>query len=378
MRLYWHGALPSRQRVIVYLLVVLPVVGVFVPRCKVQAFPTAGARSSMSATSARVSPSVQEALAVSATSSSSDALPSLPPDPEAAPKQQRSQKRILFLRHGQTYMNEWIGGAKGVGFGAPNFTDVFVDEQDRLHKYVDSPLSEKGIQQAQHLHDTIHTALEMRMLTTSSSTTTTAESKEVEGNDDDDGALTAILKLDLVVTSPLTRALQTLDLALYPHIARRNQKNPGGSVPILAIPHAAERIYLVSDLGKPRNELKRSFPYVDFDSTAFESPRPLSHHLQSDKDDDLPWHYVPTAEAAGSYVEWRPHGEGQIYACQGEPQDVFDRRMTKLYKWLDDRSERYIAVVCHAGVIEWMTQQIFANCEMRLIDFDDLTPRNLI
>jgi hypothetical protein len=49
-----------------------------------------------------------------------------------------------------------------------------------------------------------------------------------------------------------------------------------------------------------------------------------------------------------------------------------------LYTWLSRRSEKTIAVVCHAGVIEWMTKQIFANCEMQLWNFDDLTPTNLV
>jgi len=52
------------------------------------------------------------------------------------------------------------------------------------------------------------------------------------------------------------------------------------------------------------------------------------------------------------YGEWRPNGRNQTYACPGEPQHIFDSRMEKLYKWIEDRDESTIVVICHWGVID--------------------------
>jgi broad specificity phosphatase PhoE len=247
-----------------------------------------------------------------------------------------ASKRIVWIRHGQTYMNELIGGG-GIAYGQPGFTDVF--DEDLLHRYRDSPLSPTGIQQAMQLKDRLAT----------------------------EGRLAANLLLqevDLVVTSPLTRALQTMELALYDHMKQQQHRD----VPIVALPQATERVYLISDHGKSRTELQQQYTHVDFDT-----------HFEDDDQNQNPWHFEPTKEQVETYVEWRPHGQGQVYACFGEPQDVFDRRMSQLYHWLALRNEQCIAVVCHAGVVEWMKSgEILANCEVRVQEFDELRPRTLL
>ncbi|KAG7356589.1 histidine phosphatase superfamily protein [Nitzschia inconspicua] len=239
-----------------------------------------------------------------------------------------STKRVVWIRHGQTYMNELIGGG-GISYGQPGFTDVFDDKS--IHLYRDSPLSPTGVQQALNLKKRLKS----------------------------DGSNTSDLPLhevDLVAVSPLTRALQTVQLALLDHLEEYK-------VPIVGLPQATERVYLISDHGKSRAELQQQYEFVDFET----------HFDVAD-----PWHFVPTQEQKTNYVEWRPHGQGQVYACLGEPQDVFDQRMSRLYHWLGTREERCIAVVCHAGVIEWMTSgEILANCEVLIKEFDELRPRNL-
>lgn len=253
----------------------------------------------------------------------------------------------MLIRHGQTYMNEFIGGG-GISFGEPGFTDVFEGAEEKS-KYIDSPLSEFGRQQAQQLCDALRAGRELLENPSSPLSSTT---ENVSFLDD----------LDLVVVSPLTRALETLEIGLYEHVKDYN-------IPIMASPHASERVYLVSDLGKPTSALSARYPFVDFD-TAFDE-----HPMLAGRKDS--WHFTQTEELVKNYVEWRPHGEGQLYACLGEPQHVFDERMSELYHWLQSRKEKCIAVVCHAGVIEWMTQETFANCELRVVDFDTLTPRAL-
>ena len=80
------------------------------------------------------------------------------------------------------------------------------------------------------------------------------------------------------------------------------------------------------------------------------------------------------------YVEWRPVGQGQRYACPGEPEEAFDQRMTRLYQWLEQRPESNICVLCHHGVIAWMLGDDvdFDNCQWRVLDFEDLQPRRLL
>jgi len=247
-----------------------------------------------------------------------------------------SLKTIVFIRHGRTYMNELING---VHYGQPGFTDIF-DESEH-EKYYDSPLSPVGMQQVRSLYDDI---------------------KELKQNHKEaairlglswDEATTFLQDLELVVTSPLTRALQTLEYGVYPHLSSH--------VGITALPLAAERLYLVSDLGKPASILQNQFPFVSFDLVT-----------------DHPWHYVPDASDVNRYVEWRPHGQGQQYACLGEPQEDFNTRMTQLYNWLYKRPEQVIAVVCHAGVIDWFLREVADNCQIKMVSFADMCPRGLI
>jgi len=229
---------------------------------------------------------------------------------QGAPEQ---EKKIVFLRHGCTYMNEYLG--RSISFGAPNFSDVFSHKE--LSYYQDTPLSPLGVRQAQQLQ----------------------KSRPSFVND-----------LDLMVVSPLTRALQTFSIGIKPHL------DP--EIPVLALPHAAERLYLISDVGRPASQLQQEFDSIDFETAM---------------DDDV-WWYQHTD---GHYEEWRPTGRGQRYACKGEPQSYFNERMTRLYKWLDDRPESNIGVVCHHGVIDWMLDMDFDNCQWQETNFARIQPRAL-
>jgi broad specificity phosphatase PhoE len=229
-----------------------------------------------------------------------------------------SKKKIVFLRHGCTYMNEYLGD--GPSFGAPNFSDVF--EASQIHKFRDSPLSERGIGQA----------------------------KKLQKSRPD-----FVQDLDLVVTSPLTRALQTYELGVKNHL--RND------IPVIALPHASERLYLISDQGRSAKELQKEFPYVDFE-TGFETNA-------AEEGGDKWWYQHQRDDR---YAEWRPTGKGQRYACPGEPEHAFEERMLRLLKWLEDRPESKIAVVCHWGVIDWMLGMDFDNCQWREVSFEKIQP----
>jgi broad specificity phosphatase PhoE len=285
-----------------------------------------------------------------------------------------SLKQIVLIRHGQTYMNELIGGG-GITFGQPNFTDIFHDPEDQK-KYHDSPLSDVGIQQARSLNSKLRDLKDNKP----GAFNALGLSQSFHSDRNKDKCTNVINihfldAMDLVVVSPLTRALQTLELSLYEHIINRNDNRP--NVPIVAMAAVAERLYLVSDLGKPRSELKSNYPFVDFD-TAFSINCVTEVDCSNEKEHLDTWHFCPTKQLEDRYTEWRPHGQGQLYACVGEPSEHFDRRMSNFYYWLESREERCIAIVCHAGVIDWMTSgQQFSNCELRVQTFNSLRPRGL-
>lgn len=56
-------------------------------------------------------------------------------------------------------------------------------------------------------------------------------------------------------------------------------------------------------------------------------------------------------------------------AQPGEIESAFNKRMVSLYDWLESREETIIALICHWGVLEWLTGYDFDNCEMRVVDF---------
>ncbi|CAB9507577.1 PGAM [Seminavis robusta] len=272
------------------------------------------------------------------------------------------RKRLVLMRHATSYMNEYIG-ANGITFGGPDFTDIFNDN-DRKRYYQDSPLSPKGRQQAE---------IQSMMLDTPDS-------------------LRLLRQLELVVVSPLTRAIQTLELALLPHVP--------GHVPTVALPLAAERLYLVSDVGKPVSELEDQYGHVIDFQTGFDD-------TDTSTTND-PWWYTPSnnsttannnksnnnkqqspkqqlkqvqSQIMEEEEEWRPTGQGQRYYCAGEPLDAFEARMEQLVEWLEARPESTICLVGHYGVFEWLLRQPqeeppepiqFGNCEMRVVTLRDI------
>jgi len=270
-----------------------------------------------------------------------------------------SNKRIIFIRHGRTYMNEYLS-RPGSRWGDAGFTDIGLPKD----LYRDSPLSQKGIEQAKALCGRIAVGLNQK------------DSNDKSFN------VANMSEIDLVVVSPLTRAFQTFEYGLLPHIINQQDNEESNSltkkknIPIIALPLASERVYLISDLGLPTEILKQKFPYADFSSefTQFDKEwwftvngaNPLEI-LKEDK----PSHCFNSIDLS-QYKEWRPNDEGQTYACLGEPDEQFNQRMIALYEWLANRRERNICVVSHWGVLEFLTGFEFENCEVRTIPFDQI------
>lgn len=272
-------------------------------------------------------------------------------------------KRVVLIRHGCTYMNEHLG-IPGNGWGSPGFTDIFPtakeeenEEDETRRKYRDSPLSPLGIRQAQSLSN----RLRLNFF-----------------NKQNSDLKNIMNEIDLIVVSPLTRALQTTELGLLPNLKKGNDEEylSDNAPPIIALPYAAERLYLISDVGMSTNKLSTRFPWVDFDSGFITEEKKqkwwfstLDQTFKKNQYYELEDISIQT-KTVKTYQEWRPTSQGQVYANVGEPDDYFANRMKNLVDWIDKRDEQTIALVCHWGVIDHLIGEDFDNCEMRVVDFE--------
>ncbi|KAG2446684.1 hypothetical protein HYH02_008252 [Chlamydomonas schloesseri] len=136
---------------------------------------------------------------------------------------------------------------------------------------------------------------------------------------------------ELLVVSPLTRALQTAQLAFLPHYEG----------PILVEPLARERVWHASDIGSGRDKLQATFP---------------EGRYQFDDLPDVWWYTVDPSD---------PRAVGL------EPEDIFKERVLQFKRWLATRPEDTIAVVAHWGLLNELTRDgeqrgaEFENCQLR-------------
>jgi len=128
----------------------------------------------------------------------------------------------------------------------------------------------------------------------------------------------AALDHELVVTSPLTRAIETA-VGLF----------GGGAAPILVDPRPREWLVSSCDVGRSPRDLALAFPQLAF------------NHL-----DDRWWHAGPCNE----------HG------IPAEPEDVLLARVAAFRAWLASRPERAIAVVSHGAFLFYLSGHTFQNC----------------
>jgi glucosyl-3-phosphoglycerate phosphatase len=126
--------------------------------------------------------------------------------------------------------------------------------------------------------------------------------------------------VDLVIASPLTRALQTA-LGVF----------KGRDVPVLVTCKHRERLESSCDVGRSPARLIQEFPSLSFDHLA-----------------DPWWH----------------DGEADERGVPYEPESVFRDRVEHFGEWLEERPERAIAIVGHGTFFRWLTGRWMANCEV--------------
>ena len=214
---------------------------------------------------------------------------------------------VMFIRHGRTEMNEHLS-RPGNQWGAPNFLDPGL---------WDTTLTNVGEYQAKQLNEQLTVQLSGR-------------------------------RVDLLVSSPLRRALQTAEIAFAGIECTTYDVSP----------LAAERCFLSSDVGSHPDVLRRTF-------------RPewaLGFDALSDE-----WWYRPVTP----HDEWRPPG---TYLNVGEPDDTFYRRMRDLLAYLRSKlsSNQRVALVAHWGTIYALTGLSLRNAECITLPASELTAEPFI
>ncbi|PSC77039.1 phosphoglycerate mutase [Micractinium conductrix] len=228
-------------------------------------------------------------------------------------------KWVHLVRHGETEMNVALGRLPpGARYGEPAFVDPH---------FPDTRLTERGRQQA---------------AVASAAAAALAPPPQ------------------LLVVSPLTRALQTAELAFATF---------GSALPRVAHHHAAERLYLFSDVGRPREQLEAEYPGYCFK----ELP---SSSCSGDSGSGSVWWHSGEHEAEAPGEAWPLEGEDELQLIDAhEPAAAFLRRVERLRQWLEARPESSLALVSHWGVLHALTGDEFANCEVRTLRLGDLRAR---
>mmetsp|Transcript_318 Transcript_318/g.447 ORF Transcript_318/g.447 Transcript_318/m.447 type:complete len:376 (+) Transcript_318:33-1160(+) len=255
-------------------------------------------------------------------------------------------KRLILIRHGTSLGNEFMD-TPGNRWGDDTFTDNAT--------LIDSPLSEKGKIQAKSLREPLKDLL------------MNIQNENESLKDEDDG-----MKL-LIVTSPLTRCIETLNIGVLPNIKSMDEINiitkstdevdgrKNVTRRVIVQPLATERVYTASDTGRFVEELKDEFPHLDF-------------HSCFQNTNDKTWWYAhnDNHDKSESYEEWRPFGKGQYYAVPGEPVHIFNQRMIELFRWIKSREEETILLVTHWAVIRFLTGEEISNCGLKVLNVDEL------
>ena len=174
---------------------------------------------------------------------------------------------IYLIRHGQSTFNALFD----------------VDPVDPLH--FDARLSPKGIQQVEAARHTVSN-----------------------------------LQVDLIVVSPLTRAIETA-VGMF----------SGAATSMIVFDLLREQLGNSCDVGRSPTELAAEFPMLDFD------------HL-----DDPWWH----------------NGEKDHRGVPAEPTEHVDRRVAEFSKWISERPESSIAAVGHGEFFRRLTGTYLKNCEV--------------
>ena len=133
----------------------------------------------------------------------------------------------------------------------------------------------------------------------------------------------AATEFDLVVCTPLTRAIETSHV-IFGH----------RGIPVYVTCRHRERLESSCDVGRSPSVLKDEFPHLDF------------NHL------DDPWWHHEVASAEPFVIE---------------PRWMFERRVSEFKGWLRDHAAERIAVVGHGTFFQALSGHWMRNCEVLVL-----------
>jgi len=207
------------------------------------------------------------------------------------------KKRIAFIRHGQSTANAAYDIHK---------RDTFI---------FDAELTPKGVSQVQDLKQNL-----------------------------------SGLPFELIVVSPLRRAIQTTLIAFEEEIKR--------GVPVIVHPLVREQMTASDDVGTYRHDLESLYPHLSF-------------NMLPERDF---WWYNDQPELRQSMGDFC----NRYIAQSGmmEPPDVAMARIKEFEKWLAERTEKMIAVVSHGTIIRKITGTDLRNAQLVSLEVDPDSPPN--
>lgn len=151
--------------------------------------------------------------------------------------------------------------------------------------------------------------------------------------------------IQLIVVSPLKRAIQTALIIFNHHISTLG-------VPVVAHPLATEQVTGSDDIGDSPSNLRAQWPYIDWSLMPAEEvwwwyPGPKN-----------PYETVEEQQCKYKHKQWE------------EPWENVVRRAKELEHWLGARPETEIALVAHGDLLEAMTGRDLNNAESCMLEVD--------
>jgi broad specificity phosphatase PhoE len=196
---------------------------------------------------------------------------------------------IYAIRHAQSTYNKW--SLKRI------YTPWLWGVRDPM--IYDAPLSDKGLSQASKLQYSISDISK---------------------------------KVDLIICSPLTRAIHTMQIAFQ-----------GIECPVIVTPLARERGDKTCDIGIPFSKLREKYPQYEY------------LHFNNE--------------------HWWNCDQANPFEFLKETKESLRKRQAEFIEFLKSRTEKFVVVVSHGQFIKTLTGKKLQmrNCEVRCLSLEDIS-----
>ncbi|KYQ91557.1 phosphoglycerate/bisphosphoglycerate mutase family protein [Tieghemostelium lacteum] len=147
--------------------------------------------------------------------------------------------------------------------------------------------------------------------------------------------------IELIVSSPLTRAMDTTNRAFREVLLKRKE------LKVRVIKHHSEYVCTSDDNGRHLSEVSKEFPHFDFTEVTEER-----------------WWYVPDQLKKDLSIDYQEYFKTKGYR---EPYEDLKQRFIDFKEWLLSQKESKIAVVGHSDFFYHLFKEklpVFANCQV--------------